>query len=552
MLPSSTQTPMTSPMARKNPVTIQTTIARQSITPWLLLACLLWATVPVLAQTGTLMPSPYQTLLDTNGNPVVNGKVCTYLAGTTTPAATYTDVGLASPNANPIRTDTSGRFIAYLSPGASYKFVYQDATGTTGNCDGVTLKTVDNVSTVPGSSSGLDVTATAGESISAGQVVYLSDGSGGKSAGQWYKADSTNTYSNALPEIGIATAAILSGASGTARLFGQVSGLSSLTIGTTYYVGTAGALTSTAPNSARTMGVADTTTSLIVGGAVNPNVNAIDDFRLSLTTATCVTTADVTGATSIFLTPCTGNRLTLFDSTGRATTYTTSELTLAVPNSTGTVYDVFAFANSGVPTLEALAWTNSSTRATALVKTSGRYTKSGDSTRLYIGSFRTTNSVSGTTEDSAVKRYVWNYYHRVPRLLQRQESTATWTYTTATYRQANAAAANQVEAVVGVAEEMIDLQLIGAATNGSATVAAIIAIGEDSTTAASGFPGSMIVQVATQVVWTTAFLKKYPAAGYHFYAWLEFSAASGTTTWSGTGFAVAGQNQSGLTGWING
>ena len=28
-------------------------------------------------------------------------------------------------------------------------------------------------------------------------------------------------------------------------------------------------------------------------------------------------------------------------------------------------------------------------------------------------------------------------------------------------------------------------------------------------------------------------LTKIPAAGYHYYAWLEYSVAAGTTTWTG-------------------
>lgn len=502
------------------------------------------------AQSFTIMPAPFQTAFGNSGLIINNACVWSYLAGTTTPATTYAD-NIGTANSNPIRADSAGRFTAYLLSGSAYKFVYE--TSCSPPAHGTTLRTADNISGVPASSATVDVTGTAGETIAAGNCAYLSDGSGSKTTGQWYKCDSANAYSSTLPEAGIAPSAIVSGATGTIRVAGSVTGLS-VSVGSTYYVGTAGAISTTASNGARALGVADTATSLIIAAnpAVNPNGGFTDDFRLSLTTATCVTTADVTGGASIFLTPCTGNRLTLFDSTGRATTYTTAELTLAVPASTGTIYDVFAFANSGVPTLEALAWTNSTTRATALVKTSGRYTKSGDSTRLYVGSFRTTNSVSGTTEDSAAKRYVWNYYHRVQRLLQRQESTATWTYTTATYRQANASAANQVEIVIGVAEEIIDLQVIGAVSNTSANVTALVAIGEDSTTASVGFPGSLLVQVATQAVWTTAFLKKYPAAGYHLYAWLEFSAATGTSTWFGTGVAVSGQNQSGLTGWING
>src|SRR5882672_10361615 len=99
----------------------------------------LWA-VSFSAATGTLMPSPYQSLFDANGNPVNNGKVCTYLAGSSTPVATYTDVNLSVANANPIRTDSAGRFVVYLTPGTSYKFVYQDSTGTVGTCDGASIK----------------------------------------------------------------------------------------------------------------------------------------------------------------------------------------------------------------------------------------------------------------------------------------------------------------------------------------------------------------------------------------------------------------------------
>lgn len=95
---------------------------------------------------GTVMPSPFQTLFDTSGNPVVGGLVYTYTAGTTTPVATYTAVDLLTPNANPIVTDSAGRFVAFLSPGLSYKFVYQTAGA-------VAIRTDDNIVTVPSGSS---------------------------------------------------------------------------------------------------------------------------------------------------------------------------------------------------------------------------------------------------------------------------------------------------------------------------------------------------------------------------------------------------------------
>lgn len=210
--------------------------------------------------TGTLSPDPWLTVVNASGVPYVGAKIFTYLAGSTTPVATYTDVGLTVPNSNPILTDSAGRYTVFLSPGASYKYVIQDSAGAA-------IKTIDNISSVPGSSSSLDIIGTAGETLTAGQAVYLSDGSGSKTAGQWFKGDAANPYSSTTPQVGMVPSTITIGGSGTIRLAGSMPGLSSLTIGTSYYIGTAGAITSTAPANKRFLGVADTTSSLVLNDA---------------------------------------------------------------------------------------------------------------------------------------------------------------------------------------------------------------------------------------------------------------------------------------------
>lgn len=213
--------------------------------------------------SGTLAPAPWFVGLDDNGNPVAGGKLFTYLAGTTTKQATYSDVGLTTPNANPIVLDAGGRAIIYLSPGASYKFVLSPSTDTDPPTN--PIKTADNINAIPASSSNLDIQGVAGEAIGAGQGVYLSDGSGGKTAGLWYLWDADFTYASTLPEIGMATAAIASLSTGTIRLGGQVTGLSGLTVGTSYYISaTAGALTATPPANQRFVGTADSTTTLVL------------------------------------------------------------------------------------------------------------------------------------------------------------------------------------------------------------------------------------------------------------------------------------------------
>ena len=254
------------------------------------------------------------------------------------------------------------------------------------------------------------------------------------------------------------------------------------------------------------------------------------DFRLTLTTGTPVTTTDVTGATTVYCAPYVGNKIALYSGSAW-TTYASAEFSLALGTLTsGKPYDVFCYDNAGVPTLEFLVWTNDITRATALAYQDGILVKSGATTRRYLGTFYTTAAT--TTEDSLTKRYLWNYYNRISRKLYVNDSTSSWTYTTATWRQARATATNQVEAVIGVAEDNINLTTQAALTSAGGGGAGV-AIGVDSTTTPSGL----------RALWRadstgSAAQGEYmaiPAVGRHYYAWLEYSTATGTTTWYGNG-----------------
>jgi len=209
---------------------------------------------------------------------------------------------------------------------------------------------------------------------------------------------------------------------------------------------------------------------------------AIAQGRITLTTGVPVTTSDVTAATTIYFTPFNGNEIVLYSGSAWAL-LTFSEVSLAVPGTTDTLYDLWAYNNGGAVALEALAWTNDTTRATALATQDGVLVKSGAATRRYLGSFRTTG-VNGQTEDSAAKRYIWNYTHRRPRSLRVLESTNSWAYTTATMRQARGSTANQVDVVVGVADALVDLRVGVICVNSAGSdTGQTVAIGEDSTSA---------------------------------------------------------------------
>jgi len=82
--------------------------------------------------TVNIAPSPRQQFEDVNGLPIAGGKLFTYLSGTTTKQATYTDSTGATANTNPIILDSSGRTPSgvWLTNGISYKFVLALSTDT--------------------------------------------------------------------------------------------------------------------------------------------------------------------------------------------------------------------------------------------------------------------------------------------------------------------------------------------------------------------------------------------------------------------------------------
>lgn len=87
---------------------------------------------------------PKLQFFDSNGDPLSGGFLYTYIAGTSTPLATYTDNTGGTPNANPVVLDSRGEADVWLGAN-SYKFVLKDS-------DDNTIYTVDNI-TQPGSSS---------------------------------------------------------------------------------------------------------------------------------------------------------------------------------------------------------------------------------------------------------------------------------------------------------------------------------------------------------------------------------------------------------------
>ena len=216
---------------------------------------------------------------------------------------------------------------------------------------------------------------------------------------------------------------------------------------------------------------------------------AVCNGRLTLTSGTAVTTADVTAAGTLYFTPYKGNRIGTYSGTAW-TVAAFTEKSLALTLTSGKPYDIFIVDSTLA--LEALVWTNGTTRATALTLQDGVLVKSGATTRRYLGTIYA--SGSNTTEDSDAKRFVWNMYNQKIRTLRSPtETTDNWSYTTATLRQANANTANKAEWVRGLDEDLVSLDVICVAYNTSANNIVVVNIGVGSTsTAATGFRNALM------------------------------------------------------------
>jgi len=485
-----------------------------------------------------LYPFPFRD--PTTDDPLALGTVTTTLAGTATPVATFADAALSAANPNPVTLDSSGYALMYFSPlnggtaGVSYDVVVKDASGT--------VRLVFEDVSVPVPAAGGNTTdavigyggqttlTIAGGLITPTKNVHLVTPEGGA-------ADNLDTIAvTDLPD-------------GAPLIFSNTSASAPITVRNNI-----GNILTADGNSVVLDTTAKVMTVLRYGANWRQLVNATSatgsqgngacEGRLTLTSGTPVTSGDVSG-TTLYYTPYTGNVIDLYDGIGAWQRYTFTELTLALSVGAGVLVDIFVYDNGGVPTLaQGTPWSNATTRALGLARQQGVLVLASDTTRRYVGTISATGT-SNTVEDSLAKRYLWNYYHRVRRPVQVLESTATWSYSTATYRQANNSTANQIEVVVGVAEDTIDLTLQALVFSDQPTVQMYAAIGLNSTTPISSI-GKGGAEVGTNSIMPiTSRVCQSASVGRNAYWWLERGPGAGTTTWYGVG---SGQTQSGIAG----
>lgn len=276
--------------------------------------------------------------------------------------------------------------------------------------------------------------------------------------------------------------------------------------------------------------------------------------RLTLASGTPVTTTDQTAKTTIYFTPFRGNRIALYtDSVWRVNTFT--ELSCSLSGLTANKnFDAFVFKDGSTLKLALTQWTDDTTRATAIAMKDGMYVNNAAMTptvissgipgslaqysALYVGTIRTTGT-TGQCEDSITNRFVWNAYRRVIKNFLIKDTTDSWTYTTSAWRSLNGSAANRVNFVVGLNEELLSM-------NGAVNInggAGYIGFCLDNTNTNN----ASLFTIGSGYIPSIAWYNAYPGIGFHFLQMVEYS--SSTTTFYGD---AGGAYQTGAYGYIMG
>lgn len=275
--------------------------------------------------------------------------------------------------------------------------------------------------------------------------------------------------------------------------------------------------------------------------------------RLTLTSGTPVTTSDVTAATNVYYAIDKHNLIPAYSSAdGKLVLRAFTEITIGLAGlAANTNFDVYVKWNGAAWVGSTVAWAGDTTRAATVptrLPNSSVYVSSADSEAMWVGTIRTTSTI-GQCEDSAARRFVSNLHNRVVKPLYAADgATASWSYTTATWREFNGAATEGTSRCGMVRcddRDAVRASVLHHSGNTVALVTRSIAVGVDTSTVPLSTLGRSQPNFTNGVEQMTSHYIGHPGAGYHTIRALEYSGASGTTTWHNF---ISQQMQSGLSG----
>jgi hypothetical protein len=194
---------------------------------------------------------------------------------------------------------------------------------------------------------------------------------------------------------------------------------------------------------------------------------------------------------TLYAHPYKGNQITLYNTTqSKWITQTFSTVNIAVPNTTGTNYDLYAYSTGNTTIALEVQAAGSNTNL------NGRWVRTGDNSRLLIATFRSgmTGSGAGWTGNNGKQFFLANAYNTITLPIQTQLATGainttSYTYASTAFREAGGVGAaddNQLQFVVLSAGSTVEPPHVGftaVASHSAATPAPIqIALGHNGST----------------------------------------------------------------------
>jgi hypothetical protein len=140
---------------------------------------------------------------------------------------------------------------------------------------------------------------------------------------------------------------------------------------------------------------------------------------------------------TIYYAPHTGNAISLYNgSYWDVLNFGTLSINLSGLTA-NKLYDVMIYNNNGSPSLEIYdSWQTTSSRfANALTSINGVLCKTSDTSRRYIGTFKTVSATQ--TQDSSSKRLLYNQYNKITKSINVFTAGGPWTYGVSTWRPVN-------------------------------------------------------------------------------------------------------------------
>lgn len=187
------------------------------------------------------------------------------------------------------------------------------------------------------------------------------------------------------------------------------------------------------------------------------NVSFINYGRLSLISNDPLNSNAI--SSTLYFIPYLGNQISLYDSVEQKwRIYTFEEISIPLSGMTPNLnYDIFCYYGSTSLILEIEPWASSSIRNIPLYYKDGVLVKFNEINKKYLGTMRSTSTT--TTEDTSTRRFLFNYYNQIPKLLIASDNV-THTYASSAirpYRNINTLGLTRVEFVNGFANTLINI-----------------------------------------------------------------------------------------------